>query len=71
MVQLKDQMQNALDKARMLILSAQIFPGFHVNSTFAAGFKACTRYWQVLKFIGLCLMIAAARQRLKWLARVT
>ena len=59
MAKLKDKIQNALDEARMLILGSQVLLGFQFRSAFEPGFDALPRYSQTLKFVGLCLMIAA------------
>jgi hypothetical protein len=56
---LADKAENALNETRMLILGAQVLIGFNFQSTFQPGFEKLSPDAQLLKLLGLGLMLAA------------
>jgi hypothetical protein len=59
MAKIKNKVENALDEARMLVLGAQVLVGFQLRSVFEPGFDALPLPSQVLKLVGLGLMLLA------------
>ncbi len=59
MAKIKDKVENALNEARMLVLGAQVLVGFQFRSVFEPGFDALPLPSQLLKLIGLGLMLVA------------
>ncbi|HTD77721.1 MAG TPA: DUF6328 family protein [Chloroflexota bacterium] len=59
MAKLEDKAENALNETRMLILGAQVLIGFNFQSAFQPGFERLTGDAQVLKLLGLALMLVA------------
>ena len=59
MAKLADKAENALNETRMLILGAQVLIGFNFQSTFQPGFEKLSPDAQLLKLLGLGLMLAA------------
>src|SRR5205823_7911674 len=56
---LGDRVQNSLDETRMLILGAQVLLGFQFQGTFQPGFERLPAEVQLLKLVGLVLMLIA------------
>jgi hypothetical protein len=56
---LEDKAENALNETRMLILGAQVLIGFNFQSAFQPGFEKLPADAQVLKLLGLALMLLA------------
>jgi hypothetical protein len=59
MAEIRDKVKNALDEARMLILGAQVIVGFQFRSVFEPGFDSLPLPSQILKLLGLGLMLVA------------
>lgn len=59
MAKLKDKVENALNEARMLVLGAQVLLGFQFRSVFEPGFDSLPLPSQLLKLVGLGLMLVA------------
>jgi DMSO reductase anchor subunit len=59
MAKIKDKVKNALDEARMLVLGAQVLVGFQFRSIFEQGFEKLPLPSQLLKLLGLGLMLLA------------
>lgn len=59
MAKIKDKVENALNEARMLVLGAQVLVGFQFRSVFEPGFDNLPLPSQLLKMIGLGLMLVA------------
>lgn len=59
MAKLADKAENALNETRMLILGAQVLIGFNFQSAFQPGFERLTADAQLLKLVGLVLMLLA------------
>ncbi len=59
MAKLKDKVENALNEARMLVLGAQVLVGFQFRSVFEPGFDKLPLPSQLLKMVGLGLMLVA------------
>ncbi|MBV9923798.1 MAG: hypothetical protein JOZ96_02060 [Acidobacteria bacterium] len=59
MAKLKDKVKNALDEARMLVLGAQVLVGFQFRSVFEQGFDKLPLPSQLLKLLGLGLLLLA------------
>src|SRR5687767_200148 len=59
MAKLKDNVENALDESRMLVLGAQVLVGFQFRSVFEPGFDSLPLPTQLLKLVGLGLMLVA------------
>jgi hypothetical protein len=59
MAKIKDKVENALNEARMLVLGAQVLVGFQFRSIFEPGFDALPLPSQLLKLLGLGLMLVA------------
>ncbi|MFL6336685.1 MAG: DUF6328 family protein [Pyrinomonadaceae bacterium] len=59
MAKIKDKVKNALDEARMLVLGAQVLVGFQFRSIFEQGFDKLPLPSQLLKLLGLGLMLLA------------
>jgi amino acid permease len=59
MAKIKDKVKNALDEARMLVLGAQVLVGFQFRSVFEQGFDKLPLPSQLLKMLGLGLMLVA------------
>jgi hypothetical protein len=59
MAKIKDKVENALNEARMLVLGAQVLVGFQFRSIFETGFDALPLPSQILKLLGLGLMLVA------------
>ena len=57
MAKLKDKVENALNEARMLVLGAQVLVGFQFRSVFEPGFDTLPLPSQLLKMVGLGLML--------------
>src|ERR671933_377892 len=57
MAKIKDKVKNALDEARMLVLGAQVLVGFQFRSVFEPGFDQLPLLSQLLKLLGLGLML--------------
>ena len=56
---LRDQVDNALDESRMLILGAQVSLGFQFQAVFQPGFDRLAQSAQGLMVVGLYLMLVA------------
>src|SRR5262245_65544927 len=56
---LRDQVQNALDETRMLVLGAQVTLGFQFQAAFQSGFEKLPEPAQDLTVAGLVLMLVA------------
>ncbi|MCA1617947.1 MAG: DUF6328 family protein [Acidobacteria bacterium] len=59
MAKIKDKVGYALDEARMLVLGAQVLIGFQFRSVFEPGFESLSLPSQLLKLVGLALMLVA------------
>jgi hypothetical protein len=59
MAKIKDKVENALNEARMLVLGAQVLIGFQLRSVFEPGFDSLPLPSQLLKMVGLGLMLFA------------
>src|SRR5215212_5905445 len=59
MAKIKDKVENALNEARMLVLGAQVLVGFQFRSFFEPGFDKLPLPSQLLKMVGLGLMLLA------------
>jgi hypothetical protein len=59
MAKIKDKVENALNEARMLVLGAQVLVGFQFRSVFEPGFDKLPLPSQLLKMVGLGLMLVA------------
>lgn len=59
MAEIKDKVENALNEARMLVLGAQVLVGFQFRSVFEPGFDNLPLPSQLLKMVGLGLMLVA------------
>src|SRR5215203_2251805 len=59
MAKIKDKVENALNEARMLVLGAQVLVGFQFRSVFEPGFDHLPLPSQLLKMVGLGLMLVA------------
>jgi hypothetical protein len=59
MAKIKDKVENALNEARMLVLGAQVLVGFQFRSIFEQGFDKLPLPSQLLKLLGLGLMLLA------------
>jgi DMSO reductase anchor subunit len=59
MAKIKDKVENALNEARMLVLGAQVLVGFQFRSVFEPGFDKLPLPSQLLKLVGLGLMLLA------------
>src|SRR5919206_1661205 len=59
MAKTKDKVKNALDEARMLVLGAQVLIGLQFRSFFEKGFDSLPLVSQLLKLVGLGLMLVA------------
>ena len=59
MAKIKDKVENALNESRMLVLGAQVLVGFQFRSVFEPGFDKLPLPSQVLKLLGLGLMLLA------------
>ena len=59
MAKIKDKVKYALDEARMLVLGAQVLVGFQFRSVFEQGFDKLPLPSQLLKLLGLVLMLVA------------
>jgi hypothetical protein len=59
MAKIKDKVENALNESRMLVLGAQVLVGFQFRSTFEQGFDSLPLPAQLLKLVGLGLMLIA------------
>src|SRR5215218_3229482 len=59
MAKIKDKVENALNEARMLVLGAQVLVGFQFRSAFEPGFDRLPLPSQLLKMLGLGLMLVA------------
>jgi hypothetical protein len=59
MAKIKDKVENALNESRMLVLGAQVLVGFQFRSVFEKGFDALPLPTQLLKVVGLGLMLVA------------
>ena len=57
MAKIKDKVENALNEARMLVLGAQVLVGFQFRSVFEPGFDKLPLPSQLLKMVGLGLML--------------
>src|SRR5215208_272002 len=57
MAKIKDKVENALNEARMLVLGAQVLVGFQFRSVFEPGFDNLPLPSQLLKMVGLGLML--------------
>src|SRR5215207_5495685 len=57
MAKIKDKVENALNEARMLVLGAQVLVGFQFRSVFEPGFDTLPLPSQLLKMVGLGLML--------------
>src|SRR5215213_10557026 len=57
MAKIKDKVENALHEARMLVLGAQVLVGFQFRSVFEPGFDALQLPSQLLKMVGLGLLL--------------
>jgi hypothetical protein len=57
--ELNDKVQNALDETRMLILGAQVLLGFQFQSIFQSAFDQLPAPVQLVKLVGLGLMLLA------------
>src|SRR5207247_3586319 len=56
---LGNKVQNALDETRMLILGAQVLLGFQFQAILQPGFERLPEDIQLLKLLGLGLMLVA------------
>jgi TRAP-type C4-dicarboxylate transport system permease small subunit len=56
---LRDQVDNALDETRMLVLGAQVTLGFQFQAAFQSGFDKLSEQARDLTLIGLVLMLIA------------
>lgn len=59
MAKIKDKVENALNEARMLVLGAQVLVGFQFRSVFEPGFDGLPLPSQLLKMVGLGLLLVA------------
>ncbi len=59
MAKIKDKVENALNESRMLVLGAQVLVGFQFRSVFEPGFDSLPIPIQLLKLVGLGLMLVA------------
>lgn len=59
MAKIKDKVENALNEARMLVLGAQVLVGFQFRSVFEPGFDNLPLPSQLLKMLGLGLLLVA------------
>ena|ERR1044071_8698024 len=59
MAKIKDKVENALNEARMLVLGAQVLVGFQFRSVFEPGFDRLPLPSQLLKLVGLGLLLIA------------
>ncbi|HEX8503550.1 MAG TPA: DUF6328 family protein [Pyrinomonadaceae bacterium] len=59
MATIKDKVENALNESRMLVLGAQVLVGFQFRSVFERGFDSLPLPSQLLKLVGLGLMLVA------------
>ncbi len=59
MAKIKDKVENALNEARMLVLGAQVLVGFQFRSVFEPGFDKLPLPSQLLKMVGLGLLLLA------------
>jgi hypothetical protein len=59
MAKIKDKVENALNESRMLVLGAQVLVGFQFRSVFEPGFDSLSLPSQLLKLVGLGLMLVA------------
>src|SRR5215210_4548025 len=59
MAKIKDKVENALNESRMLVLGAQVLVGFQFRSVFEPGFDSLPLPTQLLKLVGLGLMLVA------------
>ncbi|HEX7955829.1 MAG TPA: DUF6328 family protein, partial [Pyrinomonadaceae bacterium] len=59
MAKIKDKVENALNEARMLVLGAQVLVGFQFRAVFEQGFDSLPLPSQLLKLVGLGLMLLA------------
>src|SRR5215203_5702006 len=59
MAKIKDKVENALNEARMLVLGAQVLVGFQFRSVFEPGFDHLPLPSQLLKMVGLGLLLLA------------
>ncbi|MET0622260.1 MAG: DUF6328 family protein [Pyrinomonadaceae bacterium] len=59
MAKIKDKVENALNESRMLVLGAQVLVGFQFRSIFEPGFDSLPLPSQLLKLVGLGLMLVA------------
>jgi hypothetical protein len=59
MAKIKDKVENALNEARMLVLGAQVLVGFQFRAVFEPGFDKLPLPSQLLKMVGLGLMLVA------------
>ena len=59
MAKIKDKVENALNEARMLVLGAQVLVGFQFRSVFEPGFDGLPLPSQLLKLVGLGLLLLA------------
>jgi hypothetical protein len=57
MAKIKDKVENALNEARMLVLGAQVLVGFQFRSIFEPGFEKLPLPSQLLKLVGLGLLL--------------
>ena len=57
MAKIKDKVENALNEARMLVLGAQVLVGFQFRAVFEPGFDALPLPSQLLKMVGLGLLL--------------
>lgn len=57
MAKIKDKVENALNEARMLVLGAQVLVGFQFRSVFEPGFDGLPLPSQLLKMVGLGLLL--------------
>src|SRR5438309_12056398 len=57
---LADKAENALDETRMLVLGAQVLIGFGFQGSFQTGFERLPPDAQLLKLLGLGLMLLPA-----------
>jgi hypothetical protein len=59
MAKIKDKVENALGESRMLVLGAQVLVGFQFRSVFEPGFDSLSLPTQLVKLVGLGLMLVA------------
>lgn len=57
MAKLKDKIKTGLDEARMLVLGAQVLVGLQYRAAFEPGFEKLPESSQLLKTVGLALML--------------